>query len=48
MSNGKGIYPCIWLLNGKAVRGFDNNEVVSEDPAELVRSYAASGADGGG
>ena len=46
MSNGKGIYPCIWLLNGKAVRGFDNNEVVSEDPAELVRSYAASGADG--
>ena len=46
MSNGKGIYPCIWLLNGKAVKGFDNNEVVSEDPAELVRSYAASGADG--
>ena len=46
MSNGKGIYPCIWLLNGKAVKGFDNNEVVSEDPAELVRSFAASGADG--
>ncbi len=46
MSNGKGIYPCIWLLNGKAVKGFDNNEVVSEDPAELVRTYAASGADG--
>ncbi len=46
MSNGKGIYPCIWLLNGKAVKGFDNNEVVCEDPAELVRSYAASGADG--
>ena len=46
MSNAKGIYPCIWLLNGKAVRGFDNNEVISEDPAGLVRSYAASGADG--
>ncbi len=46
MSNRKGIYPCIWLLNGKAVKGFDNNDVVSEDPAELVRSYAASGADG--
>ena len=46
MSVKKGIYPCIWLLNGKAVKGFDNNETVSEDPAELVRSYAASGADG--
>ena len=46
MSNGKGIYPCIWLLRGKAVRGFDNDEVMAEDPAELVRSYAASGADG--
>ena len=46
MSDKKGIYPCIWLLNGKAVKGFDNNETVSEDPAELVRSYAASGADG--
>ena len=46
MSVKKGIYPCIWLLNGKAVKGFDNNETVSEDPAKLVRSYAASGADG--
>jgi phosphoribosyl-ATP pyrophosphohydrolase/phosphoribosyl-AMP cyclohydrolase len=46
MSTAKGIFPCIWLLNGKAVRGFDNNEIVCEDPAELVRTYAASGADG--
>lgn len=46
MSEGKGIFPCIWLLNGKAVRGFENDEILSEDPAELVRSYAASGADG--
>ena len=46
MNKGKGIYPCIWLLKGNAVRGFDNDEVVSVDPAELVRSYAASGADG--
>ena len=42
----KGIYPCIWLLNGKAVKGFDNNETVSEDPAGLVKDYAAAGADG--
>ena len=42
----KGIYPCIWLLNGKAVKGFDNNEIVSEDPAGLVKDYAAAGADG--
>ena len=46
MSEAKGIFPCIWLLNGKAVRGFENDEILSEDPAELVRSYAASGADG--
>ena len=46
MNKGKGIYPCIWLLKGNAVRGFDNDEVVSADPAELVRFYAASGADG--
>ena len=46
MNKGKGIYPCIWLLKGKAVRGFDNDEIISEDPADLVRSYAASGADG--
>ena len=39
MSSKKGIYPCIWLLKGKAVKGFDNNEIVSEDPAELIRSY---------
>lgn len=46
MSSKKGIYPCIWLLKGKAVKGFDNNEIVSEDPAELIRSYVESGADG--
>ena len=46
MSNEKGLYPCIWLLRENAVKGFDNDEVISQDPAELVRTYAASGADG--
>ncbi len=46
MSNGKKLYPCVWLLRGKAVKGFDNDETVSDNPAELIRSYAESGADG--
>ena len=46
MSSGKGIYPCVWLLRGKAVKGFDNDELVSEDPCGLIRSYVESGADG--
>lgn len=46
MSSGKGIYPCVWLLRGKAVKGFDNDEAVSEDPCGLIRSYVESGADG--
>lgn len=42
----KGFYPCLWLLHGKAVKGFDNDEVISEDPAALAASYVEAGADG--
>lgn len=42
----KGIFPCIWLLRGNAVKGFDDNTVISEDPAALVREYAQKGANG--
>ncbi len=24
----KGFYPCLWLLHGKAVKGFDNDELL--------------------
>ncbi|MDO5134044.1 MAG: bifunctional phosphoribosyl-AMP cyclohydrolase/phosphoribosyl-ATP diphosphatase HisIE [Eubacteriales bacterium] len=42
----KGIYPCIWLLRGNAVRGFEDDTVLSGDPAALVRQYEEAGADG--
>ena len=42
----KGFYPCRWLLHGKAVKGFDNDEVISEEPAALAASYVEAGAYG--
>ncbi len=41
----KRIIPCIFLDQGKAVKWFDNKEVVSENPVELARQFSASGAD---
>jgi len=46
MSEKKGLFPCIWMLDGKAVKGFEDHTVVAEDPADLVRNLASAGADG--
>lgn len=46
MIEKKGLFPCVWLLDGRAVKGFEDDTPVAEDPADLVRQYAAAGADG--
>ncbi len=45
MNNYKKFIPCIYLLNEKAVAGFKNTSVISENPAELARFYAENNAD---
>lgn len=45
MSNYKKFIPCIYLLNEKAVSGFDDSTVISENPAELARFYGENNAD---
>lgn len=45
MSNYKKFIPCIYLLNEKAVAGFKDNTVVSEDPAALAGFYGENNAD---
>lgn len=42
----KGIYACIWLLGGEAVRGFGSKTPMAEDPAQLAKKYAQAGVDG--
>ena len=44
MSTYKRQIPCIFIGQGKAVKGFDNAEVVSEDVVELAKKYSESGA----
>ena len=41
----KKFIPCIYLKNKKAVSGFDNDTVVSDDPAGLAKSYGENNAD---
>lgn len=41
----KKIVPCIFIYKGKAVKWFDNMEVLSEDPISLAKQYSMSGAD---
>lgn len=45
MSNYKKFIPCIYLLNEKAVAGFRDSTVISEDPVQLARFYGESNAD---
>lgn len=41
----KRLMPCIFIREGKAVKWFDNPEVLSEDVIELAKQYCNKGAD---
>lgn len=41
----KRLIPCIFIDRGKAVRWFDNKEVIAEDVVALAKHYGDSGAD---
>lgn len=45
MNDFKKFIPCIYLLNEKAVAGFEDETVISENPAELARFYGENNAD---
>lgn len=45
MMNYRRLIPCIFIYEGKAVKWFDNFEVLSEDVVELARKYNDQGAD---
>lgn len=40
----KRLIPCIFIYQGKAVKWFDNYEVVSDDAVELAKKYSEEGA----
>lgn len=44
MSTYQREIPCIFIQQGKAVKGFDNTEVLSEDVVELAKKYSESNA----
>lgn len=41
----KRLIPCIFIANGKAVRWFHDDKVISEDVIELAKAYSDNGAD---
>lgn len=41
----KKLIPCIFICNGKAVKWFDNKEIVTEDVIGLAKRYSEYGAD---
>lgn len=43
--NCKKLIPCIFVSKSKAVKWFDNYEVLAEDVVELAKSYFEAGAD---
>lgn len=45
MNNYKKFIPCIYLLNGKAVAGFRDDTVISDNPAALAKFYGDNNAD---
>lgn len=45
MSTYKKFIPCIYLLDKKAVAGFHDSTVISENPARLARFYGENNAD---
>ena len=45
MSNFKRVIPCIFIQQGKAIKWFDNNEVIDDDVVALAKRYSDAGAD---
>lgn len=45
VNNKKKLAPCIFIQKGKAIKWFDNNEVISDNVVELARQYSDMGAD---
>ena len=45
MNNYKRLIPCIFIHKGKAVKWFDNHEVLSDDVIDLAKKYNDAGAD---
>lgn len=43
--NFKRLIPCILIYQGKAVKWFDDMEVIAEDVIELAKEYSGNGAD---
>ena len=41
----KRLIPCIFINKGKAVKWFDNMEIVSDDVVALAKEYNDHGAD---
>lgn len=41
----KRLIPCIFIYKGKAVKWFNDKEVLAENPIELAKDYSNSGAD---
>ena len=41
----KRLTPCVFIYKGKAVRWFDDKEVLSEDVVGLAKYYSDRGAD---
>ena len=41
----KRLTPCLFINEGKAVKWFDDNEIMSEDPVILAKMYCDRGAD---
>lgn len=43
--NFKRLIPCILIYQGKAVKWFDDREIIEEDVVELAKKYSENGAD---
>lgn len=41
----KKLIACIYILNGKAVKGFESGKLIDENPIELAQKYSDNGAD---
>ena len=41
----KRLIPCIFIYKGKAIKWFDDKEVVSDDVIGLAKQYCDKGAD---
>ena len=41
----KRLTPCIFINEGKAVKWFDDNEIIAKDPVSLAKNYCDRGAD---